>query len=295
MGNTTGGKTYLVGAEGREQIKRMMSLGKSQQAILDFGSDNGLDIPASESIYGVLDMLGKKRRDIHAAALDSVMHAAMNRIKGEPLPLDQHLALLANVKHYLAVPQLREIPLMLLAKWPDNVPEDYRETIRGNKQLYEACDVNVKRALWREDLPLFQQHMRPLLAKYVADNQLRTMSQEICGTRAHEYSRRRRENQVLLDIARSINRDLHLYNATLGMIREMFTVTQDPALGTLRLDLAMVMHESDLRLITESDVCHGLAWSLDACIMRQTLDARRIHGIREFFDSIYSENQLYGE
>ncbi|KAJ1949659.1 hypothetical protein EC988_004684, partial [Linderina pennispora] len=259
MGNAGGDKAYLVGAEGREQIKRMMSLGKPKQVILDFGNDNGLDIPASESIYGLLDSLGHKRRDIHTAVLDSVVCAAMSRIQGERLPLDQHLALLAKVKRYFAVPQLQKIPLMLLAKWPDNVPDDYREAIRGSMQLYEACSLDVRRTLWRKDLPLFQQHIRPLLAKYVADAQLRSMSQEIYGIKVQEYSRKRRQHPVLLEISHAINTDLHLYNATLGMIRELFIKTQDPALGTLRLDLAMVMHDSDVSVIIESDVCHGLA------------------------------------
>ncbi|ORX74647.1 hypothetical protein DL89DRAFT_320121 [Linderina pennispora] len=264
MGNTGGDKTYLVGAEGREQIKRMMSLGKPKQVILDFGNDNGLDIPASESIYGLLDSLGHKRRDIHTAVLDSVVCAAMSRIQGERLPLDQHLALLAKVKRYFAVPQLQKIPLMLLAKWPDNVPDDYREAIRGSMQLYEACSLDVRRTLWRKDLPLFQQHIRPLLAKYVADAQLRSMSQEIYGIKVQEYSRKRRQHPL-------------------------FIKTQDPALGTLRLDLAMVMHDSDVSVIIESDVCHGLAWSLDACIMRQTMDPRRV---LELQSSPYSRHIL---
>ncbi|KAJ1962986.1 hypothetical protein GGI12_002317 [Dipsacomyces acuminosporus] len=288
-------KQYLVGAAGKEKIKRMMSLGKPKQAILDFGSENGLDIPAAASIYGLLDSLGHSRQSIHNAVLDSAIVAAKNRILTETVPNVHHLALLAKIKPYLAIPRLQHLPLLLLAKQPTLMPDDYREVLRSNTSLYNECSLDVKRELWRGDLALFKQHMRPLIKRYCEDDQLLEMSKEITGANVQLYSRKRRSHKALLDISSSISIDLELYTATLEMIRELYLETQDPSLGTLRLDLTMTMHESDATEITENDPCHGLAWSLDACIMKQIMDESRKLEIQKYFDNIDSDNAPYGD
>ncbi|KAJ1943102.1 hypothetical protein EC988_006320 [Linderina pennispora] len=55
------------------------------------------------------------------------------------------------------------------------------------------------------------------------------------------------------------------------------------------------MHDSDVSVIIESDVCHGLAWSLDACIMRQTMDPRRVLELQRYFDNLDPADPPYGE
>ncbi|KAI8318931.1 hypothetical protein GQ54DRAFT_306661 [Martensiomyces pterosporus] len=295
MEKTHNEKQYLVGAPGREKIKRMMSLGKPKQAILEFGAGNGLDIPAAASIYSLLDSLGHTRWSIHNAVLDSAIAAAKDQIQGKQLPKDQHLALLAKIKPYLSIPRLQHLPLLLLAKQPQMVPDDFRDIIRSNAGLYSGCSLDVKRELWRKDLPLFRQHMRPLIGAYCEDDDLLEMSREIAGTNAKMLSRKRRSHKALTDISDAIDADLELYRATIEMIRELFLETQDPSLGTLRLDLIMVMHESDATEITASDVCHGLAWSLDACITKRIMDDRRVLEMQKYFDGIDTENAPYGE
>ncbi|KAJ2327200.1 hypothetical protein GGH92_010097, partial [Coemansia sp. RSA 2673] len=111
-------KHYLIGSAGKENIKRLMSSKGSRVAIMEFGEQNCLDIPAASSIYGLLDSLGYTRLEIHAAALDSVVAAAKKQIQGTPRSQDQHLALLAQLRPYFRIPRLRHLPLMLLAEKP---------------------------------------------------------------------------------------------------------------------------------------------------------------------------------
>ncbi|KAJ2771483.1 hypothetical protein IWQ57_002198, partial [Coemansia nantahalensis] len=99
MSDADGGdspRQLLVGAAGKETIKRMLSQGRPAQAIASFGADNGLDIPAADAIYALLDSLGHARREVHNTALEAAVLAMQTQMQGEALPQDQFLALLAR-------------------------------------------------------------------------------------------------------------------------------------------------------------------------------------------------------
>ncbi|KAJ2132099.1 hypothetical protein GGF48_001157 [Coemansia sp. RSA 921] len=121
------------------------------------------------------------------------------------------------------------------------------------------------------------------------------MSREMTTNAVMKFTSRRRKNKSLLDISAAIGADLRLYMQTLGMIRELFLETNNPAFGTLRLDLVMLMHENDVSDIIGDDICHGLAWPLDACITKQLMDDRRVQELQSYFDRFNNENMPYGE
>ncbi|KAJ2158907.1 hypothetical protein GGF46_003412 [Coemansia sp. RSA 552] len=285
----------LVGAAGKEAIKHAMSLGKPTQAIAEFGASNGLDIPAADAIYGLLDSLGYSRRDIHAAALESAVLAAKNQIQGKTLPPNQHLALLAQIRHYLDIPQLQHLPLLLLAQRPQLIPDDIRQMLLATPALYERCGISVKRELWRQDTGMFKQYMAPLIRAYSESEELLRMSREIVGDSARETTRRRRGSKLLVDITTAIDTDLRLYMQTLGMVREQFIETGNPALGTLRLDLTMALHENGISELTKDDACHKLAWSLDACIASQSIGEQRVREMQRYFDGLDQHHVPYGD
>ncbi|KAJ1733386.1 hypothetical protein LPJ61_001585 [Coemansia biformis] len=285
----------LVGLAGKERIKRMMSQGNPAQAIADFGAENGLDMPAADAIYALLDSLGHSRREVHSAALEAAVLAMQRQIQGETLPHDQFIALLARIVHYLDIPQLQHLPLLLLARRPQLVPPDIRQRIRESPALYERCSAGIKRELWHQDHELFRNHMLPLIRTYAADGSLLWMSREIVGEASDARSIKRRENAALVDIVEAIDADLQLYMQTLGMVRELFVETHDPALGTLRLDLVMAVHDKGISKLTGDDLCYGLAWPLDACISKQSMDNRRVLELQKYFDRIDRNNAPYGE
>ncbi|KAJ2714797.1 hypothetical protein H4R19_001539 [Coemansia spiralis] len=285
----------LVGQAGKEAIKRMLSQGKPAQAIAGFGAENGLDIPAAGAIYALLDSLGHSRRDVHNTALEAAVLAMQTQIQGEALSQDQFLALLARIVHYLDIPQLQHLPLMLLARRPQLVPVDIRERIRESPALYERCSAGIKRELWHQDHELFRAHMVPLVRAYAADAELLWMSREMVGDASDALPARRRAGSALIDIVEAIGTDLQLYMQTLGIVRELFVETHDPALGTLRLDLVMAVHDRSISKITGDDVCYGLAWPLDACISKQSMDDRRVLELQKYFDRIDRNHAPYGE
>ncbi|KAJ2395795.1 hypothetical protein GGI23_004169 [Coemansia sp. RSA 2559] len=199
------------------------------------------------------------------------------------------------MKHYLAVPRLQHLPLMLIERHPRLVPDDICQAILRTPALYQKCSVVVKRELWRRDHALFADYMIPLIDSYAKNEELLDMAREICSSNVKAYSARRRAHPALARITSAIDADLQLYMQTLGMVRARFLETNSPAFGTLRLDLVMTMHENDVAEITRNDVCHGLAWWLDACIMKQAMDERRVIELQKYFDGIDPENAPYGE
>ncbi|KAJ2611574.1 hypothetical protein H4S08_003087 [Coemansia sp. RSA 1365] len=290
-----GPQQALVGAAGKEQIKRLMSMGKPKQVIENFRNENSLDMPAADAVYTLLDSLGHTRREVHQTALESVIIAAQNQIQRETFSYDKHMEFLAKIRHYLEVPQLQHLPLLLLAKQPQFIPDDIFQSIRASPELYEKCNFSIKRQLWHQDHELFRQHILPLINKYASDEGLTVMSRDISGNMAGSFTLKRRESGLLMDIVNAIEGDLRLYMQTLGMVREQFIETNDPTMGTLRLDLVMAMHNKGLSDITSDDICYGLAWPLDACIIKQLMDSRRVLELQKYFDRIDRDSAPYGE
>ncbi|KAJ2326994.1 hypothetical protein GGI00_004585, partial [Coemansia sp. RSA 2681] len=240
----------------------------------------------------LLDSLGHTRRSIHLAALESVVVDALKQIQGAPLSPDMHLALLAQLRPYLWVPRLQQLPLALLARQPQlPIPLDIRDTILRTPDLYNACGIVTKRQLWLSDTSLFEAHMMPLIRAYVDSTELLEMSSEMSG----DCAKRRREHPALVVIASSIDSNLQLYMQALGMVRQLFLVTLDTALGTLRLDLAVTMHENGVVDVINNDLCCTLARSLDACVTKQTMDDAEVNRLQAYFDRLDSDNTPYGE
>ncbi|KAJ2383432.1 hypothetical protein H4S02_005305, partial [Coemansia sp. RSA 2611] len=131
----------------------------------------------------------------------------------------------------------------------------------------------------------------PLIKQYVANPELVELSREMLS----KSSKTRREHPALAAITSSIDSELQLYMQTLGMARELFLDTFDTALGTLRLDLAMAMHEKNFTEVVNNDVCYTLAWSLDACVNKQTMDDTGVSDLQRFFDDVGTENAPYGD
>ncbi|KAJ2243142.1 hypothetical protein GGH97_003664, partial [Coemansia sp. RSA 475] len=231
-----------------------MSMGNPQQAIADYRAANSLDLPAADAVYALLDSMGVTRHSVHSTALVAASSAAINHIQNNPLSNDKHMTLLEHIRHYMDFPQLQQLPLQLLDIQPRMIPFDICEKICKSPRLYESCSTNIKRVLWQQNTDLFRQHMFPLIQSYADSEDLLWMSREMTTNAVMKFTSRRRKNKSLLDISAAIGADLRLYMQTLGMIRELFLETNNPAFGTLRLDLVMLMHENDVSDIIGDDI-----------------------------------------
>ncbi|KAJ2452611.1 hypothetical protein EV183_002834 [Coemansia sp. RSA 2336] len=280
---------------GKESIKRLLSADKPTAAIAEFRAANGLEIPAAGAAYALLDSLGYERRSVHEAVLAAAINAAQRRFQSEQLSKDQYVALLDRIRSYIHTPHLQQLALQFLAIEPSLIPEDICQQICASAHLYERCSIGIKRVLWNQNASLFRQHILPLIHSYRNNRDLLYMSCEVAGGSAREFTVRRRKNRALLELSAAIGGDLRLYMQALGMIRDLFVELNDPALGTLRLDLVMVMHENDTGKLASDDICYGLAWPLDACIIKQHMDEHQVQELQSYFDKFDNESVPYGE
>lgn len=90
-----------------------------------------------------------------------------------------------------------------------------------------------------------------------------------------------------------IGDDLELYQMFVHVVKVVFETDPHPSLATIRFDILMALHETEVKKIIESDQTHMLVWSLDACVRNQTLDDFRITKIRECFDGLKRDMPLY--
>ncbi|KAJ1878517.1 hypothetical protein LPJ57_003362 [Coemansia sp. RSA 486] len=286
---------YLVGAAGREKIKQLMSLGKPRQAILEFSSDNGLEIPAAQTIYRLLDSLDHTRWSIHNSVLEATVLAAQAQIQNSSMTMEERARLLNSIKSYLTIRNLQHLPLMLIAKHPTLITPDIRDMIRSDPDLYNSCAIKIKQELWRHDEMLFRQSMLPLILDYINNEQLVDMSREISGNRARESARDHRNNSAFNEIALAVDGDIRLYMLTLGIIREELVKTNSPSLGVLRMDLVSAMYNSNAVDIIRDDICSPVARLLDLSVVKQVMDETRVQEIRDYFDGIDSDVVPFGE
>ncbi|KAJ2855836.1 hypothetical protein J3B02_001947 [Coemansia erecta] len=300
MGETDNGRngqqhSSLVGSAGRERIKQLMSLGKPNQAILEFSRDNGLEIPAAQTIYGLLDSLGHTRWSIHNSVLEATILAAQAQIQNSNMTMEERARLLNNIKPYLAIRNLQHLPLMLIAKHPSLITPDIRDMIRSDPDLYNGCAIKIKQELWRHDEALFRQSMLPLIHSYIGSEQLTEMSHEISGSRARESARDHRNSRAFNEIALAVDGDVRLYMLMLALIREELVKTNSPSLGALRMDLVSAMYDSNAVDIIRDDICSPVARLLDLCVVKQAMDEGRVQEIRNYFDGLDSDMVPFGE
>ncbi|KAJ1719434.1 hypothetical protein LPJ53_005810 [Coemansia erecta] len=289
------GRQFLVGAVGGEKIKRMMSLGNPKQAIVEFAQEGGLEIPASETIYGLLDSLGYTRWDIHNSVLESTVLAAQKQIQNANLSDEDHLRLLEQIRPYLSIKRLRHLPLMLMAQRPDLISDDIRMTIRANPNIYSHCSIGIKQELWKHDQDLFRQSVFSLIRAYSGSDELVSMAREMSGARAREFAVSHRKHGALIEIVHAVGSSLQLYMQMLGMVREELVEKNDPILGTLRSDIVVVMQQTGMAEVVKDDICLGLVRALDASILRQSIDEGCIDKLRIFFDGFGDDELPYGE
>ncbi|KAJ1864375.1 hypothetical protein LPJ73_000302 [Coemansia sp. RSA 2703] len=292
-GNTA--RQFLVGAVGGEKIKRMMSLGNPKQAIVEFSREGGLDIPASETIYGLLDSLGYTRWNIHNSVLESTILAAQKQIQNASLSNEDHLRLLDQIKPYLSIKRLRHLPLLLMAQRPDLISDDIRMTIKADQSIYNQCSVGIKQELWKHDQDLFKQSVLLLIRNYSGSDELVSMAREMSGAKAREFAVSHRKHSALIEIAHAVGSSLQLYMQMLGMVRDELVDKNDSILGTLRSDIVVVMQQIGMAEVVKDDICLGLVRALDASILRQSIDESCIDKLKAFFDGFGDDELPYGE
>jgi len=106
----------------------------------------------------------------------------------------------------------------------------------------------------------------------------------------------RRQADVVQELTRMIGRNIRLYDMVLQFLRTLFMRTRNVHYCTLRAELLMAVHDTDIQEITSADPCHKFTWCLDACIRDRLIDSKRMRELHGFLDSMagYHQQQVLG-
>jgi negative elongation factor B len=106
----------------------------------------------------------------------------------------------------------------------------------------------------------------------------------------------RRQGEVVQKLAHMIGNNVRLYDMVLQFLRTLFLRTRNVHYCTLRAELLMALHETEVQEITNVDPCHKFTWCVDACIRERNVDTKRSREIQAFLDGIKSgQEQVLGD
>ncbi|KAJ1912662.1 hypothetical protein H4219_005519 [Mycoemilia scoparia] len=281
-----GDHSYNIGEKGTDHIKGLLSSTKPKDAIKQFQDETVLKLPNITALYSMGDAVGCSRSTIDSNVFETAKKLVLSRIASDELSSDVYKQLLSKTVHYLAIPKLRAIPLALLKQRPAEVPESIWKYLRANRDVYEMCSLEVKRVLWQSDLVLFEEYIKELMKAYCGGTTTGGVYKDydMSGSDIAAYVQSRRRRQELADIGLAVGKSFHLYRHLIKIIREAYIETYDEQYCTLRLEI-----------IFNEDICHRLAWSLDACITHNSLEDRQVREIQKFFDTVTRDDKIYGE
>ena len=93
-----------------------------------------------------------------------------------------------------------------------------------------------------------------------------------------------------------IGNNVRLYDMVLQFLRTLFLRTRNVHYCTLRAELLMALHESEVQEITNVDPTHKFTWCVDACIRERNVDTKRSREIQAFLDGIKAgQEQVLGD
>jgi negative elongation factor B len=52
-----------------------------------------------------------------------------------------------------------------------SISDKYLEVILNDKELYEQCDTEVKRQIWKDNQAMFGDHVTPLFTQYIKEKE----------------------------------------------------------------------------------------------------------------------------
>lgn len=301
-----------IGIPGRDYLKEALtSCTDPLKAIEDFQIENGILLPSLRPMLPLLDLHGIKRLDFHNSVLEDLRDKLIGQIKqiglvekNNPKEKERKLKeLLIKSFPVIKIKQLRPVVMSVL-KNMSVIEDKYLRVLVRDKELYQDCDIAIKRHLWRDNQSLFGDEVSPFLSRYIKDKEGILYSHEISPSSDAASSsgffstspKGRRQAEVIQKLAEMIGNNVKLYDMTLQFLRTLFLRTRNVHYCTLRAELLMALHDLEVQDIISVDPCHKFTWCLDACIREKNVDVKRSRELQGFLDAIRrGQEQVLGD
>jgi len=220
-------------------------------------------------------------------------------LKNDPKEKEKKLKeLLVKSFPVIKIKQLRPV-VMCVLKNMSFIEDKYLRVLVRDKELYNDCDIVVKRHLWRDNQSLFGDEVSPFLSRYIKDKEAILYNHDSISSDDGFFSsspKGRRQREVIQKLAEMIGNNVKLYDMTLQFLRTLFLRTRNVHYCTLRAELLMALHDLEVQDIISVDPCHKFTWCLDACIREKNVDVKRSRELQGFLDAIrHGQEQVLGD
>ncbi|KAL7640276.1 UNVERIFIED_CONTAM: hypothetical protein RMT77_009690 [Armadillidium vulgare] len=271
------------------------------KAIEEFQVENGILLPSLKPMLHLLDLHGVKRLDFHQSIMEELRDKLISQItelgKREGRDRDRKLKeLLTKSFPVIKIKALRPVVMCILKHMP-HVDDKYLKILVRDRELYEACDTEVKRQIWKDSQALFGDEVSPLLTGYIKSKDDTLFNVDNLNSLFFSPSpKARRQGEFVQKLVHMIGKNVKLYDLVLQFLRTLFLRTRFVHYCSLRAELLMALHDKEVHDITAVDPCHKFTWCLDACIREGRVDAKRSRELQIFLDGIRrGQEQVLGD
>ncbi len=278
-------------------------------------------MPSLRPMLPLLDLHGIKRLDFHNSVLEDLRERLVAQIAAlgvtdaaggaaaaaassanataahlTPKERERKLKeLLVKSFPVIKIKQLRPV-VMAVLKHMTFIEDRYLRVLVRDKELYDDCDIEIKRHLWRDNQSLFGDEVSPHFSQYIKEKESVLYAHEDNPGFFGASPKGRRQAQVIQKLADMIGSNVKLYDMTLQFLRTLFLRTRNVHYCTLRAELLMALHDLEVQDIISVDPCHKFTWCLDACIREEKVDFKRSRELQGFLDAIRrGQEQVLGD
>ena len=300
----------LVGGEGGDFVAQTLSTAEDVgEAIRRVQQVGGMqDTAEAEPLLGLLGQLGMTRAEVYRSVLNDATESLLARVKSGAMKQGALLSLLDASFRYVAIEELRAIPLAVLERL-NPVPSSYLKNISADIELFRRLPVEVQRQCWELRPTLLRRHAAPVAAAFADEiaTVVRNLECDVAlaplnrdedwsvyapgaeppssdasapgAPRAAPGLPRKSLRAASASVQRLrgiVGASKALYLQVVGVMRAHYAEHGDPSMCALRSQLLMACHDAELTDLCASDRCHRLAWLADACVRDACLDGRRV-------------------
>uniref|UniRef100_A0A5S6QEC8 Uncharacterized protein n=1 Tax=Trichuris muris TaxID=70415 RepID=A0A5S6QEC8_TRIMR len=286
------------GLAGRNALARLLRKRPDalpSPAIEQFREENGIHLPTLSPRLSLVDLIECSRGLYYESMLLTIRDRLLNRLeqvkrKGSE---DAYQSLLEPLNLYLALnelPVIRPVVVAAIEAIP-TLPQFVIEWMYKDKTLYEAVNTEVKQQLWVQYEDLFYAEAKSALIAYAEDRLglLRQMT-NVKDDVLQMAGKVRRNRPPMRNLLCLIGKQVRLYDLLLSYIRAAFAYTGSAIFCTLRADLCMAIHDSDIKELVKVDPCCNYAWIMDAFVRDRQLDSKTSVTIKKILRPYFKYN-----
>lgn len=277
---------------GQQQLRKTIGAADDPlKAIEEFQLNRGILLPSLRPMLPLLDLHGVKRLEFH----QSVLEELKNRLKeqteklgksDDPQDHKRLQGLLVRSFSSIREPILQPV-VMAVLKNVNNLDGKILNLLISDKNIYKACDVNVKRQIWLDFQSMFGDECSPLFQEYILEKEkLLTDALDVDLPFYSITPKQRRQNKIVQQFAEMVGDNVRLYETMVQFLRTLFVKTKNIHYCSLRVEFLMALHDKDVHDVTAMDPVHKFIWCLDACIREQTIDPKRSRELQTFLETI---------